>query len=156
MQCGELEASDSSNSLALGSVFVFPVSEWAGAALWAVCASLFITRNRSSGKRPSPRLPGWPALVWSICCAAFLFFFFFQAESNPLQRQEDKINQCLHGGPSGWRAPLIPIMSRDVKATQKLHPSWLCEEEESRKNGETDAENGTPWALTWPFGKHTN
>lgn len=70
-------------------------------------ASLFITENRSSWKRPSP---GWPAHVWSVCCAdAFLFIYLFisRLSATPLQRQEERINQCLRGGPSGWRAPRV-------------------------------------------------
>lgn len=30
-----------------------------------------------------------------------IYFFFLKAERNPLQRQEERINQCLRGGPSG-------------------------------------------------------
>lgn len=142
MQRGELEASVSSNSLALGCVFIPPVSEGAGAALRAVCASLFITGNRSSGKRPSPRHPGWPALVWSVCCAAFLIFFvlflfsfFFSGWEQPPSESGRENNPAFAWWSRWMKGPscLIPIMSRDVKAAQKLHTQLSSVRKRRRK-----------------------
>lgn len=88
----------------------------------------------------------------AVLLFSFFFFFFLKTERNP-PSETGRENKPVFAWWTQWmKGPsrLIPIMSRDVKAAQKLHTSRLCEEETERTGRveKKDAEHGTPWALT--------